>query len=239
LSINSTAIYVTDWSTLFGYAGFSASALTVNGRPGVYMAGDFLGNGRFFNLNIGLTRMGPNQTLLMPTPEDQLWDNTDDFLTLLADPDGQYLEYDLPDGSKRFILARAIDPAPIFQPRRSRTISVPLIGDWPYWSAGGAQNSQVINGVDVLNNTGRVPVYNPVMVFAGDGTFTHPEWAIEVTGSSGAVTVNLGTRTITQAGVDAENLVRRTNRDWGWFNAGNNSVQSDVSVTVTWRRQFV
>lgn len=239
LSINDTAIQITDWSGVFGHAGFSASPLEVSGRPGAFLAGDMLGRPRFPTLHMAFSRFNSAGGLTAPTPEEQLWENTDDFLTLLADPDGQYLEYDLPSGITRFLKVFAIDASQIDQPRFRRTMSVPLVGDWPYWRDGGAQDSQVINGVDVLNNVGRVSVYDPVLVFAGDGTFTHNTegWAIEVIGSAAAVTVNLGTRTVIESGANADNRIRRTDRDWGWFTAGNNSVQSDVSVTVTWRPQ--
>lgn len=241
LSINSTAIGVYDWSGIFGHAGYTTSPLQVNGRPGSYFAGDMLGRSRFPLLRIQLTREGPNVVLVEPTEEEQLWANTDDFLTLLADPDGQYLEYDMPDGEMRFALVRAIDAAVVNQVTSRRRVAVPLITDWPYWKKGGAQSSQTINGVDNLNNLGRVTVYDPVLTFSGAGTITHSTegWSIEATAGSFPLVVNLGTRTVTQGGVAATNRIRRDSRDWGWFPAGNNSILTDVSIGITWRIQYV
>ena len=117
---------------------------------------------------------------------------------------------------------------------------MPLVADWPYWSVGGQEETDTISGADTMTVGGTQDVYDAVLVFAGDGTFTHSGlgWNIEVTGSGGAVTVDLGARTVTEGGNPAPNRIRRSNADWGWFEPGSNSVTSDVSVTVTWRNQY-
>jgi len=235
------AISITDWTGIFGFAGLTGRAVEVSGRPGAYFGGDLLGRPRFITLNIGLSRYGPAITLTEPNARDQLWKNTDDFLSYLADPLGNYLEYVLPDGSLRFTHVRALDSASISQPRTVRRISVPLVSEFPYFKAGGAQSSQVINGADTMAIGGRVTLYDPVLVFSGDGTFTHSDlgWTIQVTGSAGPVTVDLENRTVTEGGTAATNRIRRSSRDWGWFPVGTNNVLTDVSVTVTWRPSYV
>lgn len=237
-SINSTALLVTDWSPLFGTAGITGSALEVSGRPGVLFGGDLLGRGRFFNLPMAITRYGPNFTLTAPDHDEQLVDNTDLFLKLATTP-STYLEVDMPDGTSRFLRVTNLDPGYLSQATRVRKISIPFVADWPYWRVGGQESTDTIASADTITVGGTKPVYDPVLVFAGDGTFEADDWEIEVTGSSGAVTVDLGARTVTQAGVSASNLIRRTSRDWGWFDVGSNSVTSDVQVVVTWRDQFV
>lgn len=238
-SINSTALMVADWSQILGAAGMSGVIQTVNGRPGGFLSGDLLGRERYPTLNMRMTRWGPNGvgTLVEPTADEQLQDNTDDFLALITDPDGQYLEIDMPDGTSRFLKVYNLDAALFRQPRRDRTISVPLVSPMPFWKAGGAENTDTIASSDTITVGGNREVYDAVLVFAGDGTFTHSDlgWSIEVTGSGGAVTVDLGERTVTEGGNDATNRIRRNNRKWGWFVPGSNSVTSDVSVGVTWR----
>jgi len=239
-SINSTAIMVSDWAGLFGTAGITGQALEVNGRPGVLYGGDFLGRGRFFNLNMQMTRYGPNKTLVEATPQEQLQANTDDFLQLLTVPE-TYLEVDMPDGTSRFLQVTNLDPAYMSKATKVRQIAPPLVADWPYWRQGGQEETDTISGADTITVGGDKSVYDPVLVFAGDGTFTHNAlgWSIEVTGSGGAVTVDLGNRTVTEGGNPALNRIRRSDRDWGWFTVGSNSVTTDVSVVVTWRSQFV
>jgi hypothetical protein len=175
--------------------------------------------------------------LTEPTRYEQKVVNTDVFLGLITDPDGQYLELDMPDGSLRFIHVRNLGPAPIIQPRRSRTIRVPLVSTFSYWKAGGQESTQIIDGVDLMAFAGNREVYDAVLVFAGDGTFTHDDlgWSIEVTGSGAPVTVDLGARTVTEGAAIARNRIRRDSRKWGWFVPGANNVTTDVSVVVTWR----
>jgi hypothetical protein len=126
------------------------------------------------------------------------------------------------------------------QPRRQRSISVPLESPMTFWKAGGNQSTDTISGADTLVNGGNREVYDAVLVFASDGTFTHSGlgWDLTITGSTGAVTVDLGARTVTMGGNPADNLLTRTDRKWGWFLPGNNSVTSTVSVGVTWRASW-
>ena len=242
-SINSTALHVYDWAGLFGTPGITGSMLNVNGRPGGFLAGDQLGRQRFFNLNIEATKMGPNITLTEPTADEQLKANTDDFLDLIQEPE-TYLEVVMPDGSKRYLVVTNLDAGYTNFSLKKRRWSIPLVSDWPYWRRSVAEED-TISGADTIGVTGKKTIYDAVLVFSGDGTFTHSDegWAIEVTGSGGAVTVDLGARTVTEGGNPALNRIRRTvvegmGRIWGWFPTGTNNVTSDVSVDITFRPQF-
>ena len=239
ISINGTALSVADWSGIFGHPGFRSAPLDISGRPGVRVVGQGLPRGRFFNLDLNVGVLNPQGTLTVSECE-QKQANTDSFLSYLADPAGAYLEVDMPDQSKRFIYVYAVDPSFVSQPRKLRTIRAPLVSSLAYWHVGGNESTDTISGADTLVAGGNVNIYDPVLTFAGDGTFQHTGlgWELEIAGSGGPVTVNLGTRTVTEGGNPAPNLLRRNHRDWGWFTPGNNSVTSDVSVTVTWRNQY-
>jgi hypothetical protein len=236
-SINSTALAVADWSQILGSAGMSGRVQVINGRPGGVVSGDLLGRERYPILSMHITDRDAAGGLTEPTTSEQKVANTDVFLGLITDPDGQYLELVMADGSLRFIHVRDLSPAPIIQRRRSRRIRVPLVSTFPYWKAGGQESTQTISGADLMAFGGNREVYDAVLVFAGDGTFTHSDlgWSVEVTGSGAAVTVDLGARTVTEGGTDALNRIRRDSRKWGWFVPGSNNVTSDVSVEVTWR----
>jgi len=239
-SINSTALGVADWSGLFGHSGLSLTSNEVSGRPGGWLTGDGLGKPRQPLLNMQITRMGINGGQTSATPQEQLWANTDVFLTKLAAPVGNYLEVDLPDGTSRFLHVTAWDAASIAQPRTVRRMSVPLYSAGSYWKAGGQESTDTIAGADAVVVGGGVSVYDPILVFAGDGTFTNSTagWSITITGSTGAVTVNCGARTVTQAGIPADQLLTVTDREWGWFVVGSNTVTANVSVVITWRNQW-
>lgn len=244
VSINGTAYTVTDWSTIFGTPGQSGSQVEVFGRAGAESVGDLLPQGSAFTLSIAILDRNTAGGLTEPTKAEQKQANTDRFLSLLASRSGVYLEVDIADGTSRFKLVRNFTPAPVQQPRRLRTVRAPLVSDWGLWHEGGMEDSETISGGDTITIDGET-VWDAQLVFSGDGTFTHSDlgWAIEVTGSSGPVTVNLGNRTVTEGGVAATNRIRRTTvpqmgRFWGWFVNGVNNVTSDVSVDVVWREQY-
>lgn len=230
-NINSTLLGVEDWSGVLGHTGISYVPVEVSGRQGGSLTGDGLAKARLLQLNMVITRNG-----LLSSGPINLVANTDTFLSLLAKPAGNYLEIVLPDASKRFLHVTALDPASIGQPKTNRHISVSLYSPQPYWHLGGTQSSYTSGGT--ITNAGQVTVYDAVVVFAADGTFTNSTagWSLTITGSSGAVTVDLGNRTVTQAGIPADQLLTRTDRDWGWFLPGANTVSG--SATVTWRTQY-
>lgn len=238
-SINSAALEVVSWSDVYGYPGIAGDVLQVGGRPGGLISGDLLGRPRFLNLSIRATRKNASGGLTAPTPPEQLVDNTDVFLGLLQQP-RTLLELDMPDTTKRFLTVTALDPFPIQQPKLERTMTVPLVGDWPYWREGGNQTTDTVSGADTVTIGGNVAVYDAILVFAGNGSFTNSTegWVLTVAGAAGPVTVNLGTRTVTEGGLPAQNRLRHTTRDWGWFGVGANTVTSTVSVGLTYRIQW-
>lgn len=239
-TINDTALSVEDWSQVLGSWGVAGQVQQVAGRPGGIVSGDLLGRPRFPTLNMVINDLDHSGGLTEPTFAEQKQANTDEFLALITNPAGQYLEIDMPDSTSRFLFVRNLDPAPIRQPRRQRRISVPLMSEMPYWKEGGNQDTDTISGADTMVVGGNREVYDAVLVFAGDGTFTHSGlgWSLTITGSGGAVTVDLGARTVSEGGNPADNLLTRNNRAWGWFVPGSNSVTSSASVGVTWRSSW-
>jgi hypothetical protein len=246
VSINNTAMSVADWSSLFGTVGMSGSLAEVYGRPGSYMAGDRLPRSRFSTLSVNIHRY-PADIENCTTSDLALMENTDDFLQLLSNRNGTYLEVVMPDASRRFTHVVNLDPAPMLQPTAFRRFNVPLVSQWGHWHQGGTESSQVVSGATSLVVGGTQTIYDAVLTFSANGTFTHSGlgWAIQITGAGGGpVVVHLGQRTVTLSGNPATNRMRRTTvegdgRIWGWFNTGSNSVTSTVSVTVTWRNQWL
>lgn len=241
-SINSTALMVADWSSILGVGGITAQIQVVNGRAGGFISGDQLGKPRYPTLNMRITGYVAGSTGIQSDTQRQT--NTDTFLGLISDPAGVYLEVDMPDGTTRFLYVYDLDAGLMRQPRRDRTIAVPLVTNYPYWKAGGAESSATVNGGPTnVAFGGNREVHDAVLVFSGDGTFTHNGlgWAIEVTGSAAPVTVDLGARTVVESGAPALNRIRRTpvtgkGAQWGWFTPNaNNSITTDVSVDITWR----
>lgn len=244
VSINDAGITVDDWSALFGSAGISGAMQTINGRWGGSVSGDRLGRERYPILSMLIT----GRTSICPpvgSREERLQENTDTFMQLLTDPNGNYIEVDMPDGTTRFLHVVNLDPADFNQPSYLRRMAAPLASEMAYWKEGGNQGSQVISGGDTIVVGGNREVGDAVLVFSGDGSFTcttpgGETWTLTVSGSGSAVTVDLGARTVMESGSHGLNLLRRIpavgkGKIWGWFEPGSNTVTSTVSVTVTWR----
>ncbi|MDZ7742976.1 MAG: hypothetical protein U5Q03_14890 [Bacteroidota bacterium] len=125
------------------------------------------------------------------TRGEQKQANTDDFLELLTNPDGEYLEVDMPDGTTRFLFVYNIHPAahrPASQvPHHSSaaSLSPPTVLE-----GGGSQQSDVISGAGSITVWREPERLRRHTGLRGDGTFQHlgEGWEIEVTGSGGAVT---------------------------------------------------
>lgn len=229
-NINSTLLGVENWSGVLGHTGLGYNPVEVSGRPGGTLTGDGLAKARLLNLNMVIMRNGA-----LATGPLNLVANTDTFLTLLAKPAGNYLEVVLPDATRRFLHVTALDPASIGQQRTNRHISVPLYSSLPYWHLGGTQSSYTSGGT--ITNAGPMTVYDAVVTM-GNGTFTNSTagWSLTIAGAAGSVIVDLGARTVTESGVPADQLLTRTDREWGWFLPGANTVTG--SATVTWRSQY-
>lgn len=237
-SINNAGIAIQDWSGLFGHVGYSLSPARVAGRPGVVLVGDALPKERYLTLNLAMTQKRRTGGSVLGSAGAYLWSNTDLILGYLADLLGFYLEVDDPLSTTRFVHLKAPDPANVDAFRNERRAVIPLIADEPYWKVGGTEITSTGTGAGTVTNTGNATVYDAIISFSGAGNYVNSTagWTITV---SGACVVDLGNRTITVAGVNSDNLLTsRTDREWGWFLPGANTISRSVTSTVTLRSQY-
>lgn len=238
VSINNSRIAIADWSGIFGHVGHSYQNLAVAGRPGVVLTGDGLPLERFVTLPLLITRW--NETgrgaLTAPSEGAQMWDNTDLLIGYLGTRTGFYLEVDDPDGTKRFTFCYAANADPISQ-TKWRRITVALISPWPYWKLGGTEFTNTASGAGTITVTGNVPVFDPVITFSAAGTYSNTTagWTLTTTG---ACVIDVGARTVQVGGVNNDNLLTRTDREWAWFEVGANTISRSVSCTTTMRMQY-
>lgn len=238
ISINNSGIAVQDWSGLFGHVGYSSVGAKVAGRPGVMLVGDALPKERFLTLSLAFTQAKRTGGSTLASPGAYLWSNTDLILGYMADPLGFYLEVDDPLSTTRFVHCNAPDPASIDYLRQERRAVFPLLATQPYWKVGLQESTNTTNGAGSITNSGNVTVYDAILTFSGAGSFTNSTAAWTLTVSAACV-LNLGTRTVTVAGVNSDNLLTaRTDQAWGWFLPGANTIATTVSVTTTYRSQY-
>lgn len=238
ISINNAGIAIQDWSGLFGHVGYSLSPARVAGRPGVVLVGDALPKERYLTLNLAMTQKRRTGGTVQASAGAYLWANTDLILQYLSDPLGFYLEVDDPGTTTRFVHLYAPDPASIEAFRNERRAVIPLIADEPYWKVGGNEVTSTGTGAGTVTNSGNVTVYDGIISFSGAGNYVNSTagWTLAV---SSAAVVDLGNRTVTVGGVNSDNLLTtRTDREWGWFLPGANTISRSVSSTLTYRPQY-
>lgn len=232
------------YTGLLGHPGFQNNGVRTIGRPGVYIPAGNLAQERLANLDLLVTGDPlPGETISEDGACWELDQNTDRVLAFMADPDGFYLERDLADGSSRFLQLRALASFPIATPALfTRTFTAVLTAVYPWWRAGGAQSSDVISGATVVTNPGTAPVQDLVLSFAGDAVLTNSTsgQSLEISGSSGTVTVDVLAGSIMQAGSPADNLlVAQSDFELMRLDVGANSfTHSGAAVTVTWRAAY-
>lgn len=238
ISINDTRINVSDWSGILGKVGYDRRIQEVAGRAGGYVTGDGLPNVRIVTLNLTIKRW--NETaqgaLTEASEELQIEANTDLALQYLGNPDGFYLERDLPDGTSRFVHGYAIDPTSFTQ-RTWRRGSFLIRCDTPFWREGGTQSSDSLSGSDTLTNAGNATLYDAVLTFPSTGaTLAGPDWTIATAATSAPVVVDLGARTVLRGATNVDALLTLADGVWPWFELGSTAVTvTGSAIGVTWR----
>lgn len=236
-------LLIADYSGLWGVPGGRGLLSDIVGQPGSALAGQNLPRHRLLTLSVRATDTPGGGGV--PTHQ-QLSDNQDTLAGLFDDPAGTLIEWVTPDGSSRWIIAHALQSAPIVIQTRYRLLSLPLDAPWPYWRAE-TLDSQVINGAAVAytNLGGTVKrVYDPILEFAGDGVFTDNSSGLTCTvaGSAGTVTVQrdatTGRWTATEGGSPVPNKVTFADPRGVYLTKGGTATTT-VSVTVKTRDQWV
>lgn len=232
---------VDDWSGLWGSINVRGQHIRINGRAGRTFTGSKLPDWRLLTLNL---RSMPWDTTggftggAGYTDEEcgQIIENLLGLTGFFGDSDPLVIEWVVDAARSLYLETYTAQPAPVTTQQAHRLISQPLEASYPYWQQADLE-TDVISGAGTITNPGTAQIWNAVLVFAGDGTFTNSTTgqAITVAGSSGAVTVNALTGLVTQGGVDADGLATALTAQKMRFAKGANSVSSSVSVTVKWR----
>jgi hypothetical protein len=178
----------------------------------------------------------------------ELFDNID-MVGGLLDAAGEafILERDLPDGSTRWIAAEVLTASswrrgPVFGPgATSYAITVFATAHYPFWQSD-TLHEQVVSGAINISNAGNARISNMELVYAGDAVLTHVDSGdtLEVAGSSGAVTVDVGAKSVTEGGTPAGGLLIPSRRYWMRWGTGTVALnRSGANVTARWRDHWL
>jgi hypothetical protein len=230
---------VFDWSGLWGTVAVRGSTAAIAGRAGRTLVGSRLPNERLLTLNlISLDQLEAGG--YTTTRCAQIDTNQQTLTGLFGDPDGLVIEWLRQNGTSVYLVGYTLTGAPLVATGRYRRLSQPLVATWPYWRST-IQQTDTTSGAGTITVGGTAPVYDPVLVFSGNGSFTNSDTGQVVTIAglgAGAVTVDCGARTVTQAGLDVDGALSVSDSEWVRLDPGTVNVTSTVSVDVKWRDQW-
>lgn len=203
-------LHPTSWDGLFGAVGKRGRNQPIIGQPGEFRVP-----------KLAESRSGSLVLLIRPQNEfgqvvtsrcQHLEANQDVLLGLIGSEELQTLEWDMCDGTSRFLDVDFTAAAPIrHRPSGAREISLTFAAPYPGWQNPTPTVVSVATGPATnVNPGGTAPVDNPVLTFTAAATLTNTLTGEAVTvdpAGGGDVTVNCWTGAVTQAGVSARNRV--------------------------------
>lgn len=232
---------VDDWSGLWGSIPIRGSHIPIGGRAGRTLVGSRLPDWRLLTLNLRSMPWDPTHGFTggaAYTDEEcgQIIENLLGMVGFYGDADPLVIEWIVDTARSLYLEVFTVQAAQVSTMQAFRLLSQPLEASYPYWRQADIE-SNVISGAGSITNPGTAQVWDPVLVFSGDGSFTNSTTGqvLTVSGSSGAVTVDVLRRTVTQGGVDVDGVLAVDSSQWMRFAKGVNTVTSTVSVTVRWR----
>lgn len=246
--VESQAIGLTSWSGLLGHPGKRGVNSTLLGQDGQYWRPKNYA-ARVMTLSVAAWDRNASGTITAPNGRcEELDDNQDTLLELIDGNGGEFIiEYDHAGGDTRWIRAEVAGPAtytdgPVFGSRHAaRTLLVPLTAAYPFWQSE-TLHTDTLSGSDTVVNAGNGRIGNAVLTFSGDLTFTNTTTGdvLEVDGSTAAVTVDVGARTVTMSGSPADGVLLPAEQYWMRFQKGTNNVTvSTGTVGVEFRDHWL
>lgn len=207
-----------DWNGLFGYPGKRGENVSVIGRPGRFHTPDKEPEERLFTLGLLIRPHDAAGRVTLPGGGCQhLEAGQDQILGIMGRAPLQTLEWDMCNGTTRFLEVEFTDPAPIDFTARSRQI--PLIGraSYPGWRNTGAATVTAVTGGPVnVNPGGNAWVDDCLLTFTAAGQLSNSLNSEAITidpGGGGTVTVDCLTGRIVQGGVPAPNRFMAANSE--------------------------
>lgn len=234
---------VNDWSGLWGSIPIRGQHLKLNGRAGRTLTGSKLPDFRLFTLNLRSMPWDVNKGFAggagyTDVECGQIIENLLGMTGFFGEGTPLTVAWEIDTARTLYLQGWTIQGAPVTaESGGHRTIAQPLEASYPYWQQADIE-TDVITGVDTIVNPGTAAVWNAQLVFAGDGSLTNSTTSqvVTVSGSTGAVTIDVLTGSTTQGGVDADGLaVANTNQIMRFVQGTNNVTAAGTTVTVKWR----
>jgi hypothetical protein len=199
------------WDGLFGFPGRRGENVPIIGQPGRYRAAK-MAEQRVGTLGL-LIRPQDSAGRIITTACQHEEANQDLILSLVGAESLQMLEWDMCDGTMRYLEVEFVDAMPIaHRPSGARELPITYVAPYPAWR--GADVVTPITGTVAVNPGGNAPVDDCLLSFSAAGTLTNALTgeAVQIDpGGGGAVTIDCWTGEVTQGGAPAQNRVVSVN----------------------------
>ena len=239
-SITEPGKQIQDYGPLWAVPGYKTTARNVLGTPGTVIPANRLPNSRRGLLSMAYRNLDANGF----ESAGAIDTNQAAVHAIVDNPDGFLIEWQRSDGVNLWVQAYNLFQATEAMVRRTRFEQIPYESPWPSWQSETEYTDTVNGAGQSLSIGGDVSrIYNPTLVFAGDGYFEDDTSGLRVTisGSGSPVTVSRDATTgrwrVLESGSDAPGLATWNDRRVMYLTKGG-TFTSTVSVGVTWRRQY-
>jgi len=255
--IESGGIALASWDGILGYPGRVGEDAPILGRDGAHRNTKTYRE-RLVNVAFLARDRDATGTIVLPDGRRQHLQVNLDGIASLIDGAGAtvILERDLADGAggtvTRWIELEAVEASTpvrrsaLFGPSHSAYEVVQQFrAAYPMWQSETLHTDTLTQAgsPNVIANAGNGRISNAVLVFAADSLVTHGTDAatLEITGSAGAVTVDIGAASITNGGGSADNLLEPPAQAcWMRLYPGANALTvTGANVDLSWRDHWL
>ena len=245
-TIDAAGIAISTSTGMLGHPGYRGANPQLLGSDGSFHQTSKPLRAR--NLTLNFRAYGRDATgLVVTSVGEHLEANMDQILELIDGAGEQIiLERDMADGTTRWIqiqnlVAASFAEGTFFNPSMgSYDLPVFAVAAYPYWQSEAEHTQVVTPGADTIVNAGNARISNAVFALAGAGSFTNDDSG-DVLTATAVVTVDVGLRTISNAGSPTPGRLDPPNRDY-WFRLGKgttNVTAAAVNTTVTYRDHWL
>lgn len=232
---------VNDWTGLWGSIPIRGSHIPIGGRAGRTLVGSRLPDWRLLTLNLRSMPWDPTHGFTggaAYTDEEcgQIIENLLGMVGFFGDDDPLVIEWIVDTARSLYLEVFTLSGASVSTIGQHRLLSQSLEASYPYWRQTDIE-SDVISGAGTITNPGTAQVWDPVLVFAGNGSYTNSTTGqvLTISGAAGAATVDVLRRTVTVGGVDVDGILAVDTSQWMRLAKGVNTITTTVSVNTRWR----
>lgn len=236
--VTSPSIFVNEVE-LLGHPGFRGFDTPLLSSDGEFFRTQKPLNPRFMTLTILTFDRDINGLVTDPDGNCQELENSTDTLLGLLGLGQFMIERELPNGDVRWIMAQVNGAASFIQGpiHTSRQLICPIRCAYPMWQSETQTSGAITTSVV---NAGNGRISNAVITLGGSAVLTNPSSGERLENlDGGSIVVDVGTRTVTQGGSPADNLLEPSTPSWMTFGGGTTTITTTGSVSAVRRDHWI